>query len=146
SRPGRSGFPPCTARPSPSAENWAPTWPAGATKPRWSTRPVPGCWARPQRTKRTIRSRGRALGDHVVNHAHVVHARSVGPGRVSATEHFFGWAAEMGRFLSVSLAILANMCSIRKVHRTARIALRTTPAHAVDATACCAPPGTYGPG
>src|SRR6266568_9168628 len=34
----------------------------------------------------------------------------------------------MARFLSVPLAILANMCSVRKVHRTARIALRTTPA------------------
>src|SRR5712664_3286095 len=34
----------------------------------------------------------------------------------------------MGRFLSVPLAILANMCSARSVHRTARIALRTTPA------------------
>ena len=32
----------------------------------------------------------------------------------------------MARFLSVPLAILANMCSVRKVHRTARIALRTT--------------------
>jgi hypothetical protein len=32
----------------------------------------------------------------------------------------------MARFLSVPLAILTNMCSIRKVHRTARIALRTT--------------------
>jgi len=34
----------------------------------------------------------------------------------------------MARFLSVPLAILANMCSAQKVHRTARIALRTTPA------------------
>ena len=34
----------------------------------------------------------------------------------------------MARFLSVPLAILSNMCSVRKVHRTARIALRTTPA------------------
>src|SRR5260370_19584336 len=34
----------------------------------------------------------------------------------------------MGRFLSVPLAILPNMCSVRKFHRTARIALRTTPA------------------
>src|SRR2546427_1591961 len=32
----------------------------------------------------------------------------------------------MARFLSVPLAILSNMCSVRKVHRTARIALRTT--------------------
>src|SRR6266571_7146144 len=38
------------------------------------------------------------------------------------------WASEMARFLSVLLAILSNMCSVRKVHRTARIALRTTPA------------------
>src|SRR6266571_3659440 len=36
------------------------------------------------------------------------------------------WASEMARFLSVLLAILTNMCSVRKVHRTARIALRTT--------------------
>src|SRR6266550_8061459 len=34
----------------------------------------------------------------------------------------------MALFLSVPLAILSNMCSVRKVHRTARIALRTTPA------------------
>jgi transposase len=34
----------------------------------------------------------------------------------------------MARFLSVPLAIVANMCSVRNVHRTARIALRTTPA------------------
>src|SRR5438105_2801761 len=34
----------------------------------------------------------------------------------------------MARFLSVPLTILTNMCSVRKVHRTARIALRTTPA------------------
>src|SRR5256885_13671136 len=34
----------------------------------------------------------------------------------------------MARFLSVPLAIVANMCSAQKVHRTARIALRTTPA------------------
>src|SRR5436309_1076231 len=34
----------------------------------------------------------------------------------------------MARFLSVLPAILANMCSVRTVHRTARIALRTTPA------------------
>jgi len=34
----------------------------------------------------------------------------------------------MARFLSVPLAILSNMCSVRKVHRSARIALRTTPA------------------
>jgi len=33
-----------------------------------------------------------------------------------------------GPFLSVPLAILSNMCSSRKVHRTARIALRTTAA------------------
>ena len=33
-----------------------------------------------------------------------------------------------GRFLSVPFAILANMCSVPTVHRTARIALRTTPA------------------
>ena len=32
----------------------------------------------------------------------------------------------MGRFLSVPTSILANMCSVRKVHRTARIARRTT--------------------
>src|SRR2546428_12911329 len=32
----------------------------------------------------------------------------------------------MARFLSVPLAIFTNMCSVRKVHRTARIALRTT--------------------
>src|SRR6266852_6077874 len=38
------------------------------------------------------------------------------------------WASKMARFLSVPLAILTNMCSVRKVHRTARIALRTTPA------------------
>src|SRR3989449_10636301 len=44
------------------------------------------------------------------------------------TEHSFRWASEMARFLSVLLAILSNMCSVRKVHRTARIALRTTPA------------------
>lgn len=35
---------------------------------------------------------------------------------------------ERAGFLSVPLAILANMCSDRTVHRTARIALRTTPA------------------
>src|ERR1700732_109059 len=35
---------------------------------------------------------------------------------------------ERRRFLSVPVAILANMCSARMVHRTARIALRTTPA------------------
>src|SRR2546429_2188271 len=34
----------------------------------------------------------------------------------------------MARFLSVPLAIVPNMRSVRKVHRTARIALRTTPA------------------
>src|SRR5260370_41093084 len=34
----------------------------------------------------------------------------------------------MARFLSVPLAILTNMCSVRKFHRTPRIALRTTPA------------------
>src|SRR5216683_8428309 len=36
----------------------------------------------------------------------------------------------MGRFLSVplDLAIVSNRCSVRKVHRTARITLRTTPA------------------
>ena len=34
----------------------------------------------------------------------------------------------MARFLSVPLAILTNMCSVQKVHRTARIAVRTTPA------------------
>src|SRR5438034_793994 len=34
----------------------------------------------------------------------------------------------MARFLSVPLAILTNMRSVRKVHRSARIALRTTPA------------------
>src|SRR5258708_27599417 len=34
----------------------------------------------------------------------------------------------MAPFLSVAPAILPNMCSVRKVHRTARIALRTTPA------------------
>ena len=34
----------------------------------------------------------------------------------------------MARFPSVLLAVLMNMCSGRKVHRTARIALRTTPA------------------
>ena len=34
----------------------------------------------------------------------------------------------MGPFLSVPPAILANMRSVRKAHRTARIALRTTPA------------------
>src|SRR5207302_10523288 len=34
----------------------------------------------------------------------------------------------MARFLSVPLAIVANMCSVRKVHRTAMLALRTTPA------------------
>src|SRR5260370_12454774 len=33
----------------------------------------------------------------------------------------------MARFLSVPLATLTNMCSARKVHRTARIALRITP-------------------
>ena len=32
----------------------------------------------------------------------------------------------MARFLSVPPSILANMCSVRKVHRTARIARRTT--------------------
>src|SRR6266571_4912989 len=31
-------------------------------------------------------------------------------------------------FLSAPLSILTNMCSARMVHRTARIALRTTPA------------------
>src|SRR5439155_5283939 len=40
----------------------------------------------------------------------------------------FRRGSEMARFLSVPLAILSNMCSVRKVHRTARIALRTTPA------------------
>src|SRR5437870_11679061 len=40
----------------------------------------------------------------------------------------FRWGSEIARFLSVLLAILSNMCSVRKVHRTARIALRTTPA------------------
>src|SRR5256886_6341825 len=34
----------------------------------------------------------------------------------------------MARFVSVPLATRTNMCSVRKVHRTARIALRTTPA------------------
>src|SRR5437870_11437608 len=40
----------------------------------------------------------------------------------------FRWGSEIARFLSVLLAILSNMCSSRKVHRPARIALRTTPA------------------
>src|SRR5882762_6936364 len=35
---------------------------------------------------------------------------------------------ENGPILSVPLAILTNMCSVRKVHRTSRIGLRTTPA------------------
>src|SRR5207244_4115150 len=52
----------------------------------------------------------------------------VGPERVSATEHFLPRVSEMALFLSVLLAILTNMCSSRKVHRTARIALRSTPA------------------
>src|SRR6266550_5144012 len=52
----------------------------------------------------------------------------VGPEPVSATERFLPRVSEMALFLSVLLAILANMCSVRKVHRTARIALRTTPA------------------
>src|SRR5712672_4369048 len=34
----------------------------------------------------------------------------------------------MARFLSVPFAIVTNMCSTPMVHRTARIALRTTPA------------------
>src|SRR5260370_3433802 len=34
----------------------------------------------------------------------------------------------MARFLPVPPAILPNMCSVRKVHRTSRSALRTTPA------------------
>src|SRR5881392_891365 len=54
--------------------------------------------------------------------------RGWAPERVSATEHFLPRVSEMALFLSVPLAILANMCSARKVHRTARIALRTTPA------------------
>jgi len=32
----------------------------------------------------------------------------------------------MARFLSVPFASVTNMCSVRKVHRSARIALRTT--------------------
>src|SRR5207302_3040535 len=52
----------------------------------------------------------------------------VGPERVSATEHFLPRVSEMALFLSVLLAIVTNMCSSRKVHRTARIALRSTPA------------------
>src|SRR5260370_14972363 len=70
---------------------------------------------------------GGSLVHHLVNNAGVVHARLLGPEQVSATEHFFG-AWRMAPFLSVPLAILANMCSVQKVHRTARIALRTTPA------------------
>src|SRR5437660_4118386 len=54
--------------------------------------------------------------------------RGWAPERVSATEHFLPRVSEMALFLSVLLAILSNMCSSRKVHRTARIALRTTPA------------------
>src|SRR5260370_15343712 len=66
---------------------------------------------------------------HVLNHERVVHARLVGRERVSATEHFFFVGRrKMARFLSVLLAILSNMCSVRKVHRTSRSALRTTPA------------------
>src|SRR5437879_7017004 len=42
--------------------------------------------------------------------------------------NIFSLGLGMARFLSVPLAILTNMCSARKVHRTARIALRTTPA------------------
>src|SRR5438270_4573350 len=42
--------------------------------------------------------------------------------------NFFCGAWRMARFLSVPPSILANMCSVRKVHRTARIALRTTQA------------------
>src|SRR5438270_2589888 len=42
--------------------------------------------------------------------------------------NFFCGAWRMARFLSVPPSILANMCSVRKVHRTAGIALRTTPA------------------
>src|SRR2546422_2377903 len=44
------------------------------------------------------------------------------------TEHSFRWASEMARFLSVPLAILTNMRSVRKVHRSARMVLRTPPA------------------
>src|SRR5437660_8670713 len=53
--------------------------------------------------------------------------RGWAPERVSATEHFLPRVSEMALFLSVLLAILTNMCSVRKVHRTARVALRTTP-------------------
>jgi IS605 OrfB family transposase len=46
---------------------------------------------------------------------------------MSAPE-FLDGRRKTGPFLSVPLAIISNMCSIRTVHRTARIALRTTPA------------------
>src|SRR5882672_3200650 len=47
-------------------------------------------------------------------------------GESQQLDTLFRWASETARFLSVPLAIVANMCSSRKVHRTARIALRTT--------------------
>ena len=52
-----------------------------------------------------------------------------GAGRIrDAVQNFFGGSRKTGQVLSVPLAILTNMCSAQTVHRTARIALRTTPA------------------
>src|SRR6202035_765276 len=48
--------------------------------------------------------------------------------RVASLSVFLRPVSKTARFLSAPLAILANMCSARMVHCTARIALRTTPA------------------
>src|SRR3984893_12514879 len=48
--------------------------------------------------------------------------------RVASLANFLRPFSKTARFLSAPLAILANMCSARMVHRTARIALGTTPA------------------
>src|SRR6266436_10176310 len=48
--------------------------------------------------------------------------------RVASLSIFLRPVSKTARFLSAPLAILANMCSTPMVHRTARIALRTTPA------------------
>jgi hypothetical protein len=64
----------------------------------------------------------------IVINARVILAPAVSVPEAGTSERFSCRSPKTGRFLSVPLAILPNMCSVRKVHRTARIALRTTPA------------------
>src|SRR3984893_8555942 len=48
--------------------------------------------------------------------------------RVASLSNFLRPVSKTARFMSAPLAILANMCSARSVHRTARLPGRTTPA------------------